>query len=105
MKIVPMNRKVLVEMVSNTEKKDKTMEEFGIVIPNLPSINKKKAITEGKYIFKVLASNNPSIKAGMKLLSDTSNIEEYNFLLDGRQYNLTFIDELDIISLFIEDDV
>lgn len=105
MKIVPMNRKVLVEMVSNTEKKDKSMEEFGIVIPNLPSINKKKAFSEGKYIFKVLASNNPSIKVGMKLLSDTSNIEEYNFLLDGQQYNLTFIDELDIISLFVEEDV
>lgn len=104
MKIRPMNRMVLVDKIGSAEQDgDKLdMEALGLSIPKSSSMNKKFATTSGKYLFKVLASNNPTIKEGSIALSDAMNMQELNFLLNGKQYNLVFIDEIDILALFDE---
>jgi co-chaperonin GroES (HSP10) len=99
-KIKPMNRKVLVEKIASAEANDNFANDYGIVVPKLESISKKRALSEGKYLFRVIASNNPTIKENMIILSDTANMEEYNFTIVNTQYNLLFIDELDILALF-----
>lgn len=99
MKIKPMNRKVLVEKICSAET-DNILENSNILLPKISSLNKKKAVTEGKYLFKVIASNNPIIKENMMILSDVLNLEEYNFTVKNTQYNLVFVDELDILALF-----
>jgi hypothetical protein len=51
-KIKPMNRKVLVEKIASAEANENFANEYGIVIPKLESISKKKALSEGKYLWK-----------------------------------------------------
>lgn len=101
LKVHPINKKVLVEKLFEVGK-DSIANLGEIIIPKTKTVTRRGAVLEGKYIFKVISSNNPDIKPGVFLLSDTSNIEEYKFTLEENEYSLTFIDELDIICVLTE---
>lgn len=100
-KVVPFNKKVLVEKVMDITKNISDDLE-GIIIPKFSTISKKREASEAKYIFKVINSHNSSIIPGMYILSDSTNLEEYKFTLGEETYILTFLDELDIIALLEE---
>lgn len=101
-KVIPMNRKVLVEFIGDTSKEDAFKNEFGLIIPKVDS-TRNKVVSDAKYLFKVLGSNNPLIKEGMIILSDTTNKEELTFRISDDLYKLTFIDEYDIVALLVNE--